>query len=125
MVKNARLGHRGGRAGVALEAAHGEAHRVAFVGHQLLKRVDHGHRRLESIPAHPERGGSRMRLSAAHLNAEPVDALDPRHGADGQAFVLQPRPLLDMRLDVGREGMAEGAMRQPWRGREGLGERFF
>ena len=111
------------RVGLDLEPADGEADPVVRVVHQLLEGGDHPDRGPERVFAAAKGCGAGMgRLALDHdlVPARPLDAGDDAHL---QAARLEPRPLLDVRLEIAGDLEAEGPARHLGRRGQRLGER--
>src|SRR5262249_62159120 len=80
------------------EAPDGEADDVLRIAHQLLEAGDDTKRRQQRVLAPSSRGRAGMSVLAANFDDKTTRSLDSRDHADGLAFLLEPRSLLDMRL---------------------------
>ena len=102
--------HHRGRIGRHLKQADGEQS-VGRLHRRVVHRLDHlygGHQGVAAIRAQRRAGMSGL---AGDTHAIAPRALNAGGDAERDARLFQHRGLLDMRLDIGRDGKAAGALR--------------
>src|SRR5712671_5273187 len=98
------------RAGADLDDANRRHARRMGEG-DAIDAVDDARAAEHRVFAAVHRRGAGVALAAGDRHLEPADALDALHDADGLAFGLEDRPLLDMRLEIGAELAPAGLLR--------------